>query len=675
MSSSANADLALMRAAMLLESDPAAAAGAASDILAASPRHQEASLLLAAACRRLGDGATAIGLLESLIKTHSESATIWFELGRAYSADSRAAEALGALTRAVELDPAFADAWCLLAAERLSSGDTLGGDRAYAAYARLRTDPPELNPVRFAVSEKRWDSAERQLWAHLGRAPDDTVALRMAAELAARRGDAASAEGYLKRSLAIAPGDAVARYELARLLHTTQERTSEVLPLLDRLLAADPDNVEYLVLRAQAIRLVGRNAEAIAIMERASTLRPDACAVPLIFGILMREMGHRSAAESLFRRALALKPGLGEAYFNLADLKTFRFTPEDLATMRAQLADGSGSEADRVYLEFALGKACEDEGDFDAAFAHYQRANAAQRASIPYDAAAHSARTQRSKRLLTSRFFAERRDWGTPQDDPIFIVGLPRSGSTLIEQILASHSQIEGTQELADIPNFVSELIAATPLRTETAYPQVVVDLDQPAVAALAARYLAQTAVHRPLQRPRFVDKMLSNFQHIGLIQLMFPRAAIIDARRHPLACGLSCYRQLFARGQYFTYDLVDLGGYYRDYAELMEHFDRELPGRVHRVHYEQLVADPEQTVRRLLEHCGLEFEPACLRFYENRRTVMTISSEQVRRPIYTDAVDQWRHFEPWLGPLQAAVGDLVERYPEFQPTGPSAMP
>jgi len=674
MTSSAQADLALMRASILLESDPAAAARAASEILAASPRHEEASLMLAAACRRLGDAATAIGLLESLLETQRESATMRLELGRSYSAAGRTAEALAALTRAVELDPALADAWRLLAAQRFATGDTLGGDRAHAAYARLATDPPELNPVRFAVSEKRWDSAETLLRAHLGRAPEDTVALRMAAELATRRGDAQSAKDDLRKCLAIAPGDALARFELARLLYT-EERIDEALPLLDRLLAAEPDNVEYLVLRAQVIRLVGRNTEAVTILERASGLRPDSFVVPLIFGILRREMGNRPAAEAMFRRALALKPGLGEAYFNLADLKTFRFTPEDLATMRATLADGATSEADRVYLEFALGKACEDSGDFDAAFAHYQRANAAERASIPYDAAANNARMQRSRTLFTNGFFAERAAWGTQRNDPIFIVGLPRSGSTLIEQILASHSQIEGTRELPDIHNFVAELIAATPSRTETAYPQVVTDLGEADVAALASRYLAQTAVHRPLARPRFVDKMLSNFRHIGLIHLMFPRAVIIDARRHPLACGLSCYRQLFSRGQYFTYDLTDLGRYYRDYAELMEHFDRDLPGRVHRVHYEQLVAEPEQTVRRLLEHCGLDFEPACLRFYENRRTVMTISSEQVRRPIYTDAVDQWRHFEPWLGPLKEALGDLVERYPAFPAGGPSVMP
>jgi len=672
--SSAHADLALLRASALLDSDPAAAARCAIEILSTWPRHEEASLLLATASRRLGDSVAAIAVLESMTQSEPRSATILLELARAYRAAGRAREALAELDRAIAIDPAFADAWQELAATRFSLGDLLGGDRAYAAYMRLAPDPPELNEVKLAIDEGRWDAAEALLGTRLSQAPRDTLALRLAADLAIRRGERATAERRLRECLDHAPGDAQARHDLARLLHS-QERIPETLTLLERLLATEPENVDYIVLKAQAIRLVGRMDEALSLMERAATARPDSPVIPLIFGAIMREIGDRSAAEACFRRAIALRPSFGEAYWNLSDLKTLRFSEADLAAMRAQLGGTSASLADRVYLEFALGKACEDAGDFAAAFAHYARANGAQRASIRYDAAAHSARIRRTKSLFSRQFFSDRSQWGLARSDPIFIVGLPRSGSTLIEQILASHSQVEGTQELADIPNFVYEFIVNSPTPEETVYPQVVADLGEADVANLASRYLTQTAVHRPLGRPRFVDKMLGNFQHIGLIHLMFPRAVIIDARRHPLACGLSCFRQLFARGQYFTYGLEDLGRYYRDYVELMEHFERELPGRVHRVHYEQLVAEPERTVRSLLDHCGLHFEPACLRFYENPRTVMTISSEQVRRPIYTDAVEQWRHFEPWLGDLKSALGDLVERYPAFQPTGSAGMP
>jgi hypothetical protein len=328
------------------------------------------------------------------------------------------------------------------------------------------------------------------------------------------------------------------------------------------------------------------------------------------------------------------------------------------------LAQRSLHSFDRTHLEFALGKGLEDEGLFETSFAHYARGAARHRATIEYDANATTAMVQRSMALFTEQFFAERREWGSRRTDPIFVVGLPRSGSTLLEQIIASHSQVEGTRELPDMPGIARELILRPNPAGSQAYPDPVAALERAEIDALAARYLAQTQLHRPRGKPRFVDKMLGNFLHVGLIQLMFPAAAIIDMRRHPLGCCFSCYKQLFARGLNFTYDLTELGRYYRDYARLMQHFDTVLPRRVHRVNYEQLVADPPGEVRKLLDYCGLPFEQECLNFYENRRVVQTISSEQVRRPIYSDAVDQWRNFEPWLGPLKEALGDLIEIHP-----------
>jgi hypothetical protein len=312
-----------------------------------------------------------------------------------------------------------------------------------------------------------------------------------------------------------------------------------------------------------------------------------------------------------------------------------------------------------------MGKALEDEGEFAASFEHYARGNALHRATITHNADAVTADTRRSKSVYTAGFFAERSGWGSGRPDPIFIVGLPRSGSTLLEQILASHSQVEGTRELSDVPALAFELDTDSIAAGRSAYPELLATIRRHEIDALAARYLSRTQSHRPLGKPRFVDKMLGNFCHLGFIHLMFPHAAIIDARRHPLGCGLSCYKQLFTRGIHYSYDLTDLGRFYRDYAELMEHFDAVLPTRVHRVHYEQLVADPQREVRRLLDYCGLPFEQQCLNFHENRRIVQTISSEQVRLPIYTDAVDQWRHYEPWLATLKDALGDLTERYPK----------
>jgi hypothetical protein len=332
--------------------------------------------------------------------------------------------------------------------------------------------------------------------------------------------------------------------------------------------------------------------------------------------------------------------------------------------METELADPRLDDDDRFHLQFALGKAYEDAHDYARAFARYESGNALRRVDLDYDADETSGQVARGKALLSASFFAGHAGQGSPRPDPIFIVGLPRSGSTLIEQILASHSQVEGTQELADI-EVLADRLAGHPKRpSQGAYPDVLAALPSPELAALGEEYLQRVAMYRKTNAPLFIDKMPNNFAHIGLIQLILPNARIIDARRHPVGCCFSAFKQHFAIGQSFAYSLTDLARYYRDYVELMAHFDAVLPGRVHRVIYEELVADPEAQVRRLLAYCGLAFEDACLRFYENPRAVRTASSEQVRQPIFTGATDHWRHFQPWLGPLIEGLGDVLDGYP-----------
>jgi len=661
---SASVDLELMRASLLLDSDPGAAAQRATDILAASPGQVEASLLLASACRKLGDPAAATAVLESLAGTLPDSPLIQLELGRVYAASGRGAEALAALRRAVALDAGFEDGWRELAAQLFAAGEILEGDAAYARYVRLARDPPELADARVALADNRLEVAGAVVRQRLQQVPHDVVALRMLADIAVRRDDDAEAERRLTECLEHAPGYAAARYDLAVLLHA-QQRNSEVLPLVARLLAAEPRNIDYLSLKAQALRLVGSSHQAVALMEQAVADHPGEDRAWLLYGHLLREVGQQARAIEMYRRALVVRPGAGRAYSSLANLKTFRFSDADRAAMQEQLARSAPRSADRTHFEFALGKALEDEGQFAASFEHYSRGNALHRATIGHDPDAATAQVLRAKTVYTASFFADRSGWGSGRADPIFIVGMPRSGSTLLEQMLASHPQVEGTRELTDIPALALELTLRPNENERAEIPEAVAALDRRQIEALAARYLSRTQMYRPVGRPRFVDKMLGNFSHIGLIHLMFPRAAIIDARRHPLGCGFSCYKQLFARGVNFSYDLEELGRYYRDYVGLMEHFDAALPGRVYRVHYERLVDDPEGELRRLLDYCGLPFAQQCLQFYENPRVVQTISSEQVRRPIYGDSVDQWRHYEPWLTPLKAALGDLVERYPQ----------
>ncbi|MEO8459943.1 MAG: sulfotransferase, partial [Dokdonella sp.] len=353
-------------------------------------------------------------------------------------------------------------------------------------------------------------------------------------------------------------------------------------------------------------------------------------------------------------------PDFGEAYWSLANLKTFRFSDAELDMMQRALERDDLDSEHRLHFEFALAKALEDRADYAPAFNHYASGNALRLRTIPYDADDTTARLHRVRDLYTVEFFSERAGSGSDSRAPIFIVGLPRSGSTLIEQILSSHSAVEGTMELPEIISITRALRGASAIGRPGAYHDALARLDAGELRELGDRYLARTQIHRKLGREFFIDKMPNNFAHIGLIHLALPNAKIIDARRHPLACCMSCYKQHFARGQNFSYGLDDLGRYYRDYVELMQHFDTVLPNRIHRVHYEQMVADTEKEVRRLLDYCDLPFEDDCLRFFENDRPVRTASSEQVRQPIYQSGVDHWQHYEPWLEPLKAALGPAL---------------
>ncbi len=363
-----------------------------------------------------------------------------------------------------------------------------------------------------------------------------------------------------------------------------------------------------------------------------------------------------------YRQAIARAPAFGEAYWSLANLKTWRFEPGDADRMAALLASGEPAPEDRCYLHFALGKAKEDEANFAESFDHYRRGNAARRAVLPYHAAAHADFVARTIATFSSHFLAERSSVGLEAADPIFVLGMPRSGSTLIEQILASHSAVEGASELPDITAMARRLsaVAAAETGQGNAYPGSLADMPRAAFAELGAEYLERTRVRRSPGRPFYIDKFPGNFMHVGLIHLMLPRARIVDVRRNPLACCVSLFKQCFAQGQAYSYDLADLGGYFTQYEKLMAHFATVLPGRVLRVSYEAMVEDPEPQVRRLLDHIGLDFEASCLNFFETDRAIRTPSSEQVRRPIFRDGLDQWRNFQPWLKPLADALGPLA---------------
>jgi tetratricopeptide (TPR) repeat protein len=652
-----------MRASMLLETDPAAAARHASAVLASHPGHDAATLLLTTACRRLGNSSSALGIIEALANAQPTSALVQLELGRTYAAAGRRGDAEAALERALELDSGLAEGWRELSEQRLLAADTAAADAAYTRYRRLVVDPPELADAYAAFDQGRLEAAEGLVRRRLQESTNGVAAFTLLAAIALRRGDDLAEEDALKHVLLQAPCDSSAREQLVRLM-IRQGRTDEAMPLTERLLAADPCNSGYLILKVLALQLAERHAEGLEIITRLIAMHPDDADFRLLAGNQQRYMGRVGEAIEAYLKAIALRPGHGMAYWALSNFETFHFAQPEIENMQSQLALVSPGP-DRTGLEFSLGRALEDRADFAAAFEHYARGNRLARASFDYNPKATTAFVRRFKATFTRRFFSDRAAWGHPASDPIFIVGLPRSGSTLLEQILASHSSVEGTRELAYVPTIARELAGAP--ETAARYPENLASLGAAQVEALAARYLASAQKHRPIPKPHFVDKMHGNFSSLGLLHLMFPRAAIIDSRRHPMASGFACYKQLFNPGMNFAYDLNELGQYYRDYVELMEHIDAVLPGRVYRLYYERLVTDTENEVRRLLNYCRLPFEPECLRFYENRRVAQTISSEQVRRPIYTAGLEQWRHFEPWLEPLQTSLQDLVGGYPRFQ--------
>ena len=621
-------EVALAHASRLLAVKPASAAEQACEILKVVPQQPQALVILGLARAMAGDVDGAID----------------------------------ALTRAVSQRQNLPDAWLALADQLRIRGDADAADRAYARYIKAATRDPRLLGAAGALCDNRIPEAEALLRAHLAQHPNDVAALRMLAEVAARLVRYSDALRLLERCLELAPSFDAARQNYATVLNR-QGRSAEALAQCARLLAKEPHNPAYRSLHAAVSANLGDYGEAISAYGSVLREFPQQPKLWLSYGHAMRTTGKVPESIAAYRRALSLESTLGEAWWSLANLKTFRFSDADVLAMRQALSREDLSDEDRLHFEFALGKALEDAASYEESFSHYAAGNALRRSQHGYDSGENSRFVLRSKQLLTREFFAERAGAGAAARDPIFIVGLPRAGSTLLEQMLASHPLIEGTMELPQLPRIAREL-AGPKQEEEGTFLKRLVALSRDELRALGERYLAETRIMRKTDAPFFLDKMPNNCMYVGLIHLILPNAVIIDARRHPLGCCFSCFKQHFARGQWFSYGLDDLGRYYRDYVELMAHFDEVLPGRVGRVFYEELIADPETQLRRLLERCALPFETACLRFYENERAVRTASSEQVRQPIFRAAVEHWRHYQPWLGPLAQALGDVLTDYP-----------
>ena len=665
----ASVETALMHAMRLYATDPLLAAEQARQILVSAPGDPVARLILGMSHNALGEHAKAVVVLQALAVEQPEAPRLLLELGIALAALERREEAIAALQRAEKLHPTLPTVWLRTADLLDAEGNRARAAEAYLLHARTGMHDPQLMAAGSALSEGRLPEAEALLRERLRQFPNDVAAMRMLAELAVRVGRNEQALELLERALALAPGFIMARHHYALVLDRSN-RHPEALAELEGMLQDDPDNPSLLNLKAVVLGKLGEYGDAIQLYEALVDGRPKDPRLWISLGHALKTEGQTDRAIHAYRRALELDPGYGSAWWSLANLKTVRFDAADIEAMRTQLARRDLDDSALLQFRFALGKALEDAGEYRDSFVHYAEGNRIRRTQLPYDAESAGARHRRARKVYTREFFAARAGSGFDAPDPIFVVGMPRAGSTLVEQILSSHPVVEGTMELPTIITMTRELRQRRDDPETTSYHDVLASVGRDELRALGESYLQRTRAQRREGRPLFIDKMPNNFAHIGLIHLILPNAKIIDARRHPLACGFSNFKQLYARGQAFSYDLTDVGSYYADYVALMAHFDEVLPGRVHRVIYEDMVADTEAQVRALLDYCGLPFDERCLRFFENDRAVRTASSEQVRRPIYREGVDQWRHFEPWLDPLKAALGPVLDHYPQVPPMG-----
>ncbi|MGZ5984369.1 MAG: sulfotransferase [Caulobacteraceae bacterium] len=630
-------------------------------LLAELPENRDVLLITATSQRCLGQIDAAMRTLDQLERLHPRFSRLHQERGMCFVGRRDAPRAIETLLVAVNINPALPASWTMLEGLYRMTGDQQNAATAAAHVETLKALAPEVVAATSHFSDGDIGLAEQIIRPYLLQHGDDPEAMRLLARIGIELQVLNDAETLLEAVLARLPGYHAARYDYVQTLIKRQKHI-EARAEVQKLLAIDPANGDYLTLAANAEVGLGQSERALEIYAEMLRLQPSSWDVPLWMGHAQKTIGQVPEAIASYRAAAAARPNFGDAYWSLANLKTYRFTDEEIARMRAEEDAPTTAPVDRFHLCFALGKALEDRGEHEESWTFYNRGNALKRSESRYVPEITEGNTEAQKRVCTRSFFAERAGWGDPRPDPIFVVGLPRAGSTLIEQILASHSQVVGTMELSDVQRAVLDIQGQGPRDERPRYPDALTQLSAKAFRAMGGRYLADTRAYRT-DRPFFIDKMPNNFRHVGLIHLMLPNAKIIDARRDPMSCCFSNLKQLYAQGQEFTYSVEDIARYYRTYVALMRHWDEALPGRVLRVQHEDVIDDLEGSVRRILDYCGLPFEEACIRFHENTRAVRTPSSEQVRRPIFRDGLDQWRSYEPWLEPLKAALGDALTTY------------
>jgi tetratricopeptide (TPR) repeat protein len=656
-SSSASVEARVLRIRELLERKQFAVALAEAEALSvAVPENRDVLYMIAVSQRGLARIPEALATLERLERLHSRYSRLFQERGYCYVALRDAPRAIDAFLRAVNINPALPASWKTLQGLYRMTGDAGNAATAADHVAAISRLPSEIVTATALFSDGELAPAEQIVRAFLLKHGNHVEAMRLLARIGLELDGLDDAQLLLEAVLTLAPDYRAARHDYALVL-LRRHKHVEAVAELEKLLQIEPLNRAFRTTYATANVGIGNHERALGIYRELLTDSPRAADLHLSVAHSLKTLGRQSEAIDSYHAAIAARTDFGDAYWSLANLKTYRFGEDELAAMRAVEAADTTSPVDRYHVCFALGKALEDRGDFAESFRYYERGNALKKAETRYRPEPIERNTRLQKAICTADFFAGRQGGGCPDRSPIFVVGLPRSGSTLVEQILASHTKVEGTRELADIPRIVQTLQGRELDSDNPRYPRVLAELPPEELQRLGQKYIDDTRVYRT-GKARFVDKMPNNFRHIGLLHLMLPNAKIIDTRRNPLDCCFSNFKQLFASGQEFTYSLEDIGRYFLTYEELMAHWNAVLPGKVLRLQYESVVDDLEAGVRRILDFCELDFEPGCVEFYKTQRAVNTASSEQVRQPINRKGIDHWRHFEPWLGPLKEALGE-----------------
>jgi tetratricopeptide (TPR) repeat protein len=648
----------VLRIQGLMEQRQLATALAAAEALAGDyPQNRDALYMMAVCQRYLGRVPDALATLVRLEKWHPKFSRLFQERGYCYAARREAEPAIQAFVRAVNLNHALAASWKALQTLFRMTNQAQCASNADSHVAKLAELPAQIVTATGMLEDGELLPAEKIVREYLLKHGNDVEAMRLLAKIGLELDVLDDAELLLESVLLLAPDYRAARYDYARVL-LERHKHAPARAELDKLVQTEPDNRAYLMSYAAAYAGLGEHERAIVLYRKLLAETPQAEELHLSIGHAQKTLGRTCEAIESYRAARC-RADFGDAYWSLANLKTYRFSDEEIECMRGEESVETTPLEDRQHFCFALGKALEDRGDYAGSFDYYQRGNALKKSVSRYRPETIERNARLQMQVCTRDFFAERAGVGCPSEAPIFIVGLPRAGSTLLEQILASHSRVEGTLELPDIPRLVAELVGRDGDNDDPRYPAILASMQPQELRRLGESYLADTRPYRA-GKPHFIDKMPNNFRHIGLIQLILPNARIIDARREPMACCFSNFKQLFASGQEFTYSLEDIARYYRSYVALMNHWDAVLPGKVLRIQHEELVEDLTGHVQRLLEFCGLGFEPACLEFHKTDRSIRTASSEQVRQPISRAGLDQWRHFEPWLDPLKNELGILL---------------